>query len=87
MARKLKKANVDRLQGKSENLPGGLGPKRSLVPILAFIEQCTSPKGVRQFKHRTDVLHGDLAGAQQRSETFRRKYEAQGWSVRVSAVM
>jgi hypothetical protein len=89
MARKLKKQHVDRFQGKERQpakLPGGLGPRLDSIATVAYIEQCTSPKGVRQFKHRTDVLNGDHAGAQKRSEAFRRKYEQQGWTVRVNAV-
>lgn len=54
--------------------------RRSVVPI-AFEEQCTSPMKRRQFKHRTDVINGNLSAAQEYSRAFQQKYLKQGWNV------
>ena len=59
---------------------------RKETTIVAYEQQCVSPRGVRKIVHRTDVLNGDLDAAKQRSQTFVDKYMKQGWGVTVRAV-
>ena len=53
--------------------------------VIAYLETCTSPTGMRKFTHRTDV-HTDQAEALERSKAFQTKYLKQGWGVTVRAV-
>ena len=54
--------------------------------IVAYEQRCTSPRGVCTFVHKTDVLNGNLADAQERSKAIVNKYKKQGWRVTVRAV-
>lgn len=59
---------------------------RRETSVTAYEETCTSPRGVRKFTHRTDVLNNPAA-AQARSKAFVDKYQKQGWGVTVRALM
>jgi len=59
---------------------------RKETTIVAYEQQCVSPRGVRKIVHRTDVIGGDLDDAKQRSQAFVNKYTKQSWGVTVRAV-
>lgn len=62
------------------------GAAKREVHVKAFEQRCTSPRGVRTFVHRTDVIGGNLAEAQESSNAFVEKYKKQGWGVQVRAL-
>jgi len=84
--RKLKWEN--RKRKSNGNLPSRSSshPAPSELHVKAFEQRCTSPRGVRVIVHRTDVIGGNLAEAQERSNAFVEKYKKQGWGVQVRAL-